>query len=170
MANPRRAATIRTSKAAMAADVGPRIEHYNMPLDFPRLYKFVVGSTATADGVAVLDHNGGTAGKWLLVRTPVKGDNLTNADATIHVGGGFWRVLPASTLSDNRVLTLGTTNAAEGDVVTVTRLDAEAYTYAIANGGGGGGTLTTFASATPSWADFYYDGTNWSLMRAGEMP
>ena len=154
----------------MEADQGPSIEHYNIPLDFPRLYKFVVGSTATADDVAVLANTGGTNGRWIMVRCPIKGDDLADGDATTNVGDGLWRVLPLSTLTDNATLTLGTTNAAAGDVVTVTRLDAEAYTYAIANGGGGGGTLTTFASATPSWGDFYYDGTNWSLMRAGEMP
>jgi len=170
MANPRRAATIRTSVAAMEADIGPAIQHFNVPLDMPALYKFVVGDTSTADSVAVLGHNGGTAGKWIRVRMPLAGANLTNADATIQVGGNYWRVLPAATLTANRQLTLGTTNAAAGDVITITRLDAEAFTYAVLNGGPAAGTLVTLPVSVKAFADFYFDGTDWLLMRAAQMP
>ena len=170
MANPRRAATIRTSVAAIEADVGPEVEHYNVPLDMPALFRFVVGSSDTADSVAVLSHNGGTAGRWLRVRLPIKGSDLTDADATIQVGGNYWRVLPAATLSANRQLTLGTTNAAAGDQITITRQDVGAFTYAVVNGGAGAGTLVTLPVSKAAFADFYYDGTNWLLVRAATMP
>ncbi|MFQ5425417.1 MAG: hypothetical protein ACE5F9_15740 [Phycisphaerae bacterium] len=156
--------------AAIQADVGPMVEHYNVPLDMPALYRFAVGDTSTADGVAVLSHNGGTAGRWLRVRLPIKGSDLTDADATIQVGGNYWRVLPAATLSANRQLTLGTTNAAAGDIVTVTRLDMTANTYAIVNGGPAAGTLVTLAVSVKAFADLYFDGTDWLLMRAAAMP
>ena len=118
MANPRRAATIRTSIAAMEADQGPRITHYNAPLDKPRLYRWSVGATDTIDNIAVLGHSGGTPGRWLLVRDDVKGSDLTDADESLDVGGNFFRVLPAATpLTASRTKTLSAANASAGDII-----------------------------------------------------
>jgi hypothetical protein len=120
--------------------------------------------------MTVLDHTGGTEGKWIRVRLPVKGTDLTDADASVGVGGNYLRLLPASTLGANRTATLNTTNAAAGDVLTITRADTEAYTYQIDNGGVGGGTLCTFPVSTAYWADFHFDGTDWELIRGGALP
>lgn len=98
-----------------------------------------------------------------------KGADLTDAAATIVIGGGTWRVLPASTLSANRVLTLGTTGAVAGDKIEVTRLDTGAYTYAVANGGVGAGTLVTLAASKVASATFQFDGTNWALRTVGTL-
>lgn len=152
------------SIAAIEADRGPDVEKYAVPLDAPRLYKWIVGSSDTADSVTVLSHMGGTAGRWKLQRVTDKGANLTDADVTITIAQGTWRTLP-TILSANRVCTLGTTNAAAGDMIELTRLDAGAFTYAVVNGGVGAGTLVTLPISQRWWARFYFDGTNW-LRRA----
>ena len=154
----------------MESDQGPQLAHYEMPLDVPALFKWVAGDTSTADDVTVLTHTGGTAGRWIRVRLDVLGDDLTDADATIYVTGNFRRELPAATLGDNRTLTLGTTNAAAGDELTIVRRDVGAYTYQIDNGGAGGGTLCTLPVSTAYWADFHFDGTDWSVTRGGALP
>ena len=169
MANPRRAATIRTTRAAMAADLGPMVEHYEVPLDLARLYRWVVSDTSTTDGLAVLGHSGGTVGRWTLVRVSERGADLRDAVATSQVVANFWRVLPAATLTANHVLTVGTTNAVVGDVITVTRLDVTAWTYAIVNGGVGAGTIITMPVSVRYWAKVAFDGTNWVLHSAGQM-
>lgn len=168
--DPPRAATIRTSVSVIESDQGPRIAHYERPLDYAKLYQWIVDDASTADDVAVLSHTGGTAGRWHLVRIDDLGDDLTDADATIYVGGKFDRVLPASTLTVNRTLTLGTTNAAAGDKLTIVRRDVEAYTYQIDNGGAGGGTLCTMPVSTAYWATFRFDGTDWSVWSGGALP
>lgn len=171
MANPRRAATIRTSIAAMEADVGPDLTHYNIPLDKPRLYRWLVGDISTADDIAVLDHNGGTPGRWILVRDDIQGTDLTDADETLAVGGNFYRQLPSTVpLTVNRIKTLSTTNAAAGDMIHVTRLGLGAFTMAIVNGGPAAGTLFTLPISQAWWAKAYFNGTNWLAHSAGQMP
>lgn len=169
MANPRRAPTVMASVAAVAADQGPLLEHYAIPLDQPSLYRWIVGDSSTVNGETVLGHTGGTVGRWLRVRPQLLGANLTNAPATIYAGEKAWRRLPAGTLTANRVLTLGTTGASAGDTITVTRLDVSAWTYAVVNGGAGAGTLITLPASQKWFADFYFDGTDWLLVRAGQM-
>jgi len=168
MAYPRLAATIRDTIAAIAADFGPPIARYAIPLDFARLFRFVPGSTATADSRTVIGATGGTAGRWLLVRVNDRGADLADANATIGVGGNFWRVLPAATLTDDRTITLATTNAAAGDVLEVTRLDATGNALTFVNGGAGAGTLLVLSAAGS--ARFAFDGTNWSLRSASATP
>lgn len=169
MANGPRAATIKTSAALMATQRGPIIPHYNVPLDLPALFQWVPGASDEVDSVTVFSSQGGTSGRWRRVRMPLQGDDLTDADATIDPRGNYLRVIPASTLSDNRVGTMGTTNAVEGDIITIVRLDAEAYTYTIDNGGVGGGTLVTLPVSVQSFADLYFDGTDWIKIRAAQM-
>lgn len=91
------------------------------------------------------------------------GTALTDADATVQVTAGNVWVLPSSTLSANRSMTLGTSGAVANDVLWVIRLDSNAYTLAVINGGAGAGTLVTGASATKFAFKFRFDGTNWSL-------
>jgi len=171
MANPTRAATIRFDRAAMEADPGPQITHYNMPLDYPRLYEWIPGDTTTSDGLAVLTHSGGTIGRWHLIRGDIQGVNLTDADETLVVGGNFFRVLPAAVpLTVNRVKTLATTNAAVGDEIHINRIGLGAFTLAIANGGAGAGTIYTLPAGQSWWAKAYFNGTDWVAHSAGQNP
>lgn len=97
------------------------------------------------------------------------GASLTDANATILIASGAWRELPASTLTANRTLTLGTTEAAAGDRIKITRLDSSKYSYAVVNGGSGAGTLLTFTSGRAAFAVFYFDGTDWSVEEVGSL-
>lgn len=169
MANPRRASTIRTTRAAMAADRGPDIEHYNTPLDTPRLYRWVVAATDTVDNLTVLTHQGGTVGRWRLVRDDVKGAVLTDADETLTVGGNFYRLLSAAQTA-NRSKTMSITNAAAGDIVRIVRTSTAAFTLAIINGGPAAGTITTLPASQRWWVEVYFNGTDWELYGAAQMP
>src|SRR5687767_8474441 len=96
-----------------------------------------------------------------------KGANLTDADATVTWSlTTAWRVLPAATLTANRTVTLGTSGASAGALLTITRDDVTPYTLAVVNGGPAAGTLFTLAGEVKSAATFYFDGTNWAF-RAG---
>lgn len=158
------------SRAAIAADRGPDTERYSIPLDRPSLYIWRIKSPDTADGVRILGHTGGTAGQWEEVRFPDRGADLTDANVTLHVTDDVWRVMPVSTLGDNRAVTLSPTLAQEGDRIEVTRLDAEAFTLEIINGGTGAGTLLTMPASKRSFAKFYFDGVDWVLREAAQMP
>jgi hypothetical protein len=166
VALPRRAITVIPTVSITQAEAGPPIPKYRVHLDQGGFYRFAVGDVLTPDDVTVIGGTGGTGGNWLLVRDDDAGANLTDANATIQVGGKRWRTLPAATLTANRTLTLGTTNAAAGDWIEITRLDVEAYTLAIANGGAGAGTLITMPVSTRYWFRAYFNGTNW-IPRAG---
>ena len=171
MANPRRASTIRVSKAKMEADLRPMVTHYNTPLDTPQLYQWLVGDTSTVDNLTDLGHQRGTAGRWKLVRTPVLGADLTDADESLTVGGNFFRVLPAATpLTASRAKTLSTTNAASGDMIHILRLGLGAFTMTIVNGGPAAGTLFTLPSGQSWWAKAYFNGTDWVVHSAGQLP
>lgn len=161
---------VRATAAYMASLYGPPVERYELPLDLGELFKFVVGSTLTADGVAVLGHSGGTAGRWVKVRRPDRGADLTElatGNATITVGGKRWRTIPAATLTTNRTITLATTNAAEGDEIEITRLDTTANTVTVNNGGLGGGTLVTLPVSARAWGRFYFNETSGNWLHRG---
>lgn len=166
-----RAITVRASVADIRQRRGPQIPHYNMALDTGRVYRFVEASTLTDDGRTVIGTNGqGKAGRWLLIREPIKGADLTDTAAqTIGVKDGNLFVLPAIPITQAIVVTLEDVNAEAGDIITLTRLDVAAFTVAVANGGPGGGTLVTFPSAGQAFGDFHFDGTNWEKMRAAVM-
>jgi hypothetical protein len=101
----------------------------------------------------------------LLLATPKQGTDLTDANASIAVAAGNARVLPAATLTANRTLTLQTSGAVTGELMTIVRFGTEAYTFAIVNGGAGAGTKYTFPVSVARAAEFTYDGTNWNLAR-----
>lgn len=67
MANPPRAATIRGTVTQVEASPGPAVEQFCIPLDYPALFKWVVGDTSTVDHTSVLGHTGGTIGRWKIV-------------------------------------------------------------------------------------------------------
>lgn len=166
-----KAITVRASVADMRNRRGPSVPYYNYPLDRGRIFRFEEANLLVDDGTTVIGTNGqGTLGRWLLVREPIQGADLTDTAAqAIVVADDFWRVLPAIPITQNITLTLGTTNAEEGDVITLTRLDVAAFTVAIVNGGPGAGTLVTFPVSAQASGDFYFDGTNWLKMRAATM-
>jgi hypothetical protein len=170
MANPRRASTIRKNKDAMGTDFGPQITHYNTPLDTPYLYKWFVGDSSTTDGLTVLGHQGGTAGRWHLVRNPTLGADLVDGNEVLTVGQNFFRTLPAATLTGGSDKTLSTDNAASGDVIHILRLDTTANTVAIINSGPAAGTLFTLPASQAWWARSYFNGTDWVPHSAGQLP
>lgn len=93
------------------------------------------------------------------------GAALTDAPATITVAQGYWRTMPAATLSVTRAIALSTSGAVAGDVITITRIDVGAYTMTVVNGGAGAGTLQTFPVSKVGFGDYQFDGTNWALKR-----
>jgi hypothetical protein len=95
---------------------------------------------------------------------------LANADAGATIADGNLRFMAPATLTGNHTLTLGTAGAVLGDWVTVTRYDVTAWTYAVVNGGPGAGTMVTLPVSEAWFADFQFNGTDWLLVRAGQMP
>jgi hypothetical protein len=106
VALPRRAITVIPTVSITQAEAGPPIPKYRVHLDQGGFYRFAVGDVLTPDDVTVIGGTGGTGGNWLLVRDDDAGANLTDANATIQVGGKRWRTLPAATLTANRTLKL----------------------------------------------------------------
>lgn len=163
MAEPRVSPTIYLTVDTVQSSPGPLTQKFAIILNGARgLYRWVRSSIATDDDWTTLEPSGGMAGAWELLGFPDKGDDLSDGNATIQVGGKDWRVLPAGTLGANRTLTLGTTNAREGYTIEITRLDVGAYTYAIVNGGPAAGTLATMPVSQRARFVGYFDGTNWT--------
>lgn len=158
-----RSARVYTTAAALATYQGPdKAPRYAVVRSLGNaLFYWVPGDTTTADNITAISHSGGTPGRWLLTREDDAGVDLTDAAATIYVSGGKWRTLPLSTLSANRILTLGTTGAVAGDRITITRLDSEAFTYTVANGGTGGGNLAVMLASCEDQVTAQFDGVDW---------
>jgi hypothetical protein len=98
----------------------------------------------------------------------VEGTALTDtATTTIQRVGRRSHYLLAGTMSQGETITLGTTGALAGDVITITRTSTSAQTAAIVNGGAGAGTLFTMPASKVNFVDARFDGTNWILYRAG---
>lgn len=156
------AATVYQTPANLAQQPGPLTdERYAFVKSLCDVFSWTPGSALTADNINVIAHSGGQAGRWLKLRSAHNGADLGDADATLQVSGDVWRILPAATLTDNRTVTIGTTNAVAGDKIQITRLDATEYTLAIVNGGAGAGTLCTMLGE--AFAEAQFDGTDWVL-------
>lgn len=97
--------------------------------------------------------------------TQGKGADLTDADATITLAQGTWRVLPAATLGAARAVTCSNTGAYRGAQLTITRLDATANALTIKNSGGS--TLAVLPASKVNFVDLQHDGTDWFLKRLG---
>lgn len=107
-------------------------------LGTPGLFLWTPGSAIDDDdGATCIETSGGQQGRFLRERCPDRGDDLTDANVTLYPSGRRKRVLPAATLTANRVATLGeassTRSVVEGDWILITRQDASAYTYTIKN-------------------------------------
>lgn len=98
---------------------------------------------------------------------PRQGANLTDADATVNPASSqiSASLLPAGTLSANRVLTLGVTGSpVTGHIYQVLRYDLTANTYAVKDDAAT--TLYTFAASptTAQGVTFYYNGTHYAYL------
>lgn len=96
---------------------------------------------------------------------PTAGSNLSDANATITIAGGAQYVLPAATLTANRVLTLGVTGSPlTGEIISVLRRGTEAFTYTIQDDAAT--VLFTMPVSTRFAAYFRYNGTHFTLSSA----
>jgi hypothetical protein len=167
---PRQKATVYLTAADLASDPGPRTTtRYAIVLELgPEVFRWVYGSTDTADDVNIIGSAaGGAAGRWVRTRGAIRGADLTDANATLLVSGDRLRVIPPATITDNRTLTLGATGAVEGDWIQVTRNGTEAFTVTLVNGGAGAGNVAVMPISARSWTIATFDGTNWIHKASG---
>lgn len=159
---PRQGAIVYPTLEALAADPGPRTDtRFAHVLSVGAVFSWSIFSSETDDGENVIAPTGGGVGRWIRSRSVDRGDDLTNASATIAISGGRWRVLPAATLSADRVLTIDDLGAVAGDEILVTRNDATAYKLTLNNGGAGAGTIAVMPAGLRAWCLTRFDGTNW---------
>jgi len=159
----------------MKAAYGPRLPKYAIVLTTGLLYQWTPDDTtteqapATYDFPTVIGHTGGYAGRWLLVRFEDRATDLTDAAQDIYVANGRRYVVAAGTLTVSRIKTLKDDGAAEGDVIRITRHDVEAFTMPIVDEDSTA-TIFTFPASESWFADFRFDGTNWSPDAFGQAP
>ena len=168
----RRAATIMTNVAAMAADRGPAIVHHNIPQDAPVLFSWVPGSTATADNINVISHTGGTPGRWIRQREDIQGDDFsaTASVSFVTIAKGRFRVLPATspmTTVDSKWWFYNT-GAVAGDIITVARLGLGTKTVTVQDHDEN--VLAILAPDEPRWFAAYFDGDGWIPHSGGSFP
>lgn len=170
MPDPLRAAAIYTTVALLAAQPGRRKVGYAVVLENGRFYKWVPDDTTATDGWSVVGYTGGHAGTWKDTPGDVKGADLGDTTETLTVAGKLLRYVQAAVLAANRTKTLGVTGAQLGQVLRIVRLDVGAFTLAFVNGGPAAGTITTLPASQRWFADFRFDGADWRLLGAGQMP
>lgn len=174
---PRRSPTIIPTISVAQSSLGPVVGPDDTApiwhvLGTPGLFIWHLGSVITDDdGATCIETSGGQQGRFLRERCPDRGDDLTNAAATIYPSGKRWRVLPASTLTANRTITLGvassTASVEEGDWLLVTRQDVGAFTLTLLNGGPSAGNVAVMPISQRAWCLAYFDGTNWIHRASG---
>lgn len=162
-------AVVYATAVSLAADPGPSTStRYAVVLDLgARVFSWSLGNTDTIDSVTCIGHNGGSIGRWKVIRDRNWGADLADAAATIYPSGKEVRVLPAATLTANRILTLGTTSAAADDELWLVRNDTSAFTFTISNGGAGAGTVAVMPVSVRAWCRVKFDGTNWVHIGSG---
>lgn len=100
---------------------------------------------------------------------PAKGADLTNAAETITIAQGDWRVLPAATLTANRVKRVSSTGASDTEQLTITRYGIEAFTLTITDDTSGA-VLYVFPALTSGSLKLQFDaagGTGWHAREVG---
>lgn len=170
-----RTAEIYTTAAVLAAAPGPRIPHYAICLDTALLYKWLPGDTTTADGYAVLGHVSGYAGRWHRVVPDDRGADLTDDDESVYLADKPIRYVPAATYTKNHELLVRTNlssgassvSCSDGDRISIVRLDTTAYTLRI--NCEVLGTIITLPVSEAWFVDLRFEGTGWTLLRAGKM-
>jgi hypothetical protein len=160
--------TVYLTLAHLAARPGPLGDtRYAFVVDKGAAYKWIAGSALTADGFNIVDVYGGGIGQWLRVVENDRGADLTNADASIAVFAGCWRVLPVATLTAHRVVAILKDGALPGDIVTITRLDTSAFTLTVRTMIGLVPDDVVMPGGAPMFVDKEYDGVNWVTRRVG---
>lgn len=165
----RQSALVFTTAQQLRQEPGPRAaERYAFVLELGAMFAWTLYDGSTDDGIDVIAPSGGPGtGTWKRTRSNNSGSNLTDANATILVSGNRTRILPASTLTANRTLTLGTTGAVSGDELFVVRNDSTAFTYTLINGGSGAGNIVVMPISNRAWCRARFDGTNWIHIASG---
>jgi hypothetical protein len=96
---------------------------------------------------------------------PTAGTNLADANATIAIGGGAQYVLPAATLTANRVITLGVTGSPiTGETIAILRRGTEAFSLTIQDDAAT--SLLVMPASTRFAGYFRYNGTHYVLASA----
>ena len=159
----RQSALVFTTAQQLRQEPGPSaFERYASVLELGAMFAWTLYDGSTDDDFNVIAPSGGPgSGRWKRTRSNDTGANLTDAAATIYVSGNRTRILPASTLTANRSLTLGTTGAVSGDELLIVRNDATAFTYTLVNGGSGAGNVAVMPVSNRAWCRARFDGTNW---------
>lgn len=165
----RPSARVYRTAAELGSEPGPSTDtRYAVVLSpGPALFVWSLYDTTTADDVTVVEPSGGQIGRWIRARDDDRGEDLGDEDATLTIAGKRLRIIPPSTLSADRVLTLSTTGAVAGDQIRVTRNDASAPTVTIANGGEGGGNVALMPASERSWCVARFDGVDWIHVASG---
>lgn len=134
------------------------------------------GGTSMDGGTFIeLERNGGSAIDVIVaggyLAAPQPGANLGDASVTIAIDEGNLRTMPPATMTAPRTITLGTTNAHQGDTQKITRQDATANTLTVNNGGPGGHATSQFQVVMPasksSSSLWRFDGTDWNVVDYG---
>jgi hypothetical protein len=149
---------------------GPQVIDYLIPLDRPRMYRWSDVSDDVDNAITAIRPQGGAAGAWLDVPEYDRGTDLTDASVTIRPSGNRWRVLPAATLTTDRVLTLGAPTATEtfraGHCILITN-QGQARVLTIVNGGPAAGNVAVMPVTSRSWCLAMWDGTDWIHRASG---
>jgi hypothetical protein len=133
--------------------------------------KVFTGELPEADSVDDIIGNATVDGRARTVRIAVSNliaqmgiigqeDMETDADETIVVSQNAPYIRHSATLTDDRVITLSTTNAYRGARFLVTRTGSGAFNLSI-------GGLTDLSQG--EWAEVIFNGTSWYLSSRGSL-
>ena len=112
-----------------------------------------VGRSMLTAATAVLQAEG------LGSEIPTAGTNLGDANATLTIAGGAQYILPAATLTANRVITLGVTGSPiTTDTIVILRRGTEAFTLTVQDDAAT--LLVVMPASTRMAAYFRYNGTH----------
>ena len=96
---------------------------------------------------------------------PTAGSNLGDASVSINIGQGASRVMPGSTLTANRTITLATSGTpVTGELIQVCRRDSQAFTLTFIDDAST--TLLVMPVSQKMAAYFRFDGTHYTLSGA----
>lgn len=148
------------ARATGAVTVATTTTNWNDTTAYARLHAVVTsGSVITT----VTDHRAGLWGSHGTSQRPPRvsadrGDTAQTLTAGTDAPTQRW----ATTLTANRIVTLSTTGAVNGDRFRVVRTGLGSFTLDV-------GGLKTIPSATAAWVDVEYDGSAWRLTGYGTL-
>lgn len=131
-------------------------------------------ATASAAGAVALSVAPAVASNPIAVGTNdgrldyTPGTALTDtATTTVQRAAIKTSFLLAGTMSQGETVTLGTTNAVDGDYIKIIRTSTSAQTCTVVNGGAGAGTLHVQLASKVNFTEARFNGTNWLLSACG---